>query len=202
MTTRLPITINLASVPFRRERADTATFGVVCGLLFCLLCIVVGFILHSRSQAEGIRTQITREEAQLATLRRQQSLYSAVLSKPENAGTFANSVFMNQIVARRGISWTRAFQDLGTVMPTNVRLIAIRLPQVDAEDEKSANRVQLDMFVGTTQPEAVIGLFKNLQKSTLFGPASLVSSTPPAQNDPQNERLYKYRVTVPYDQKL
>ena len=54
------------------------------------------------------------------------------------------------------------------------------------------------MVVGTTQPEAIIGLFKNLQKSALFGAASLVSQNPPDHNDP----LYKYRITVAYDQKL
>jgi hypothetical protein len=31
-------------------------------------------------------------------------------------------------------------------------LVAIRLPQVDAEGENSASRVDLDMFVGSTQP--------------------------------------------------
>jgi type IV pilus assembly protein PilN len=72
------------------------------------------------------------------------------------------------------------------------------LPQVDSEDPNSVNRVQLDMIVGTTRPESVITLLKNLQNSALFGAASLVTATPPSQNDP----LYKYRVTVPYDQKL
>jgi len=195
---QIPLSINLASDPFRKERADTAAFAVLCALLACTLCVLLGLFLHSRSQASDIRRQIAKEDAQLATLRRQQNQYSAVLSKPENAGTFANSVFLNQIIARRGISWTRTFQDLGTVMPANVRLIAIRLPQVDSEDAKSTNRVQLDMLVGATQPESVIGLFKNLQRSSLFGAASLVSQAPPAQNDP----LYKYRVTVPYDQQL
>jgi type IV pilus assembly protein PilN len=145
-----------------------------------------------------MRQRIARQETMLAALRRQQNQYSLVLSKPENAGAFANSVFLNQIIARRGVSWTRVFQDLSTVLPPNVRLLAVRLPQVDSEDADAANRVQLDMMVGATQPEAVIGLFKNLQKSALFGAASLVSQTPPAQNDP----FFKYRVTVPYDQKL
>ena len=198
MKTRVPIEINLASDPFRRERADNLTFTLLCGVLLCSLGVMLGLILHARSQASDLRRQIAGEETQLAALRRQQSGYQSVLTKPENAGTFAYSVFMNQIIARRAVSWTRVFQDLGTVMPTNVRLLAIRLPQVDSEDETSAGRVELDMVVGTTKPEAVIGLFKNLQKSALFGPASLVSQNPPAQNDP----LYKYRVTVPYDQKL
>jgi type IV pilus assembly protein PilN len=131
-------------------------------------------------------------------LRRQQNLYSSVLTKPENADTFAESAFLNQIISRRGISWTRVFQDLATVMPHNVRLITVRLPQIDLESEKGANRVQLDMFVGATQPESVIALFKSLQKSPLFGAASLLSQAPPTQNEP----LFRYRVMVPYDQKL
>jgi len=198
MTNHVPISINLASDPFRRERADNLTFALICGVLLCSLVGLVGFILHARAQASDLRRQIATEETQLADLHRQQGQYSAVLTKPENAGTFATSVFINQIIARRGVSWTRVFQDLGTVMPTNVRLLAIRLPQVDSEDENRASRVELDMVVGTTQPEAIIGLFKNLQKSGLFGAASLVSQNPPDHNDP----LYKYRVTVPYDQKL
>jgi hypothetical protein len=198
MKTPLPVAINLASEPFRRERADTAAFAAVCGLSLCSLCVLLALILHARSQASDIRLRIAHQESLLAALRHQQNQYSAVLTKPENAGAFANSVFLNQIIARRGVSWTRVFQDLGTVMPPNVQLLGVRLPQVDSDDPNGTNRVQLDMIVGTPQPEAVIGLFKNLQKSQLFGAASLVTQNPPAQNDP----LYKYRVTVPYDQKL
>ena len=190
--------INLASDPFRRERADVTAFAILSALLFCSLCVFICLILLARSQASDIRRQIARQELQLAALRRQQGQYSSVLSKPENANAFANSVFLNQIIARRGVSWTRVFEDLGTVLPPSVELQGIRLPQVDSEETNGVNRVQLDMIVGATRPESMITLLKNLEKSALFGSASLVSVTPPSQNDP----LYKYRVTVPYDQKL
>jgi type IV pilus assembly protein PilN len=188
----------LASDPFRRERADIAAFAAVCGLLCCCLAVLLGLIWHARLEASDLRRHIEGQEKQLADLRREQSQYASVLTKPENAGTFAYSVFMNQIISRRAVSWTRVFQDLSTVMPKNVQLVAIRLPQVDAEGENAANRVDLDMIVGTTQPSAVAALLVNLGKSSLFGAASLVSQTPPSQN----ETLYKYRVTVAYDQKL
>ena len=198
MKTNIPLTINLASDPFRRERADNAVYAALCGLLFCSLAVLLALIWHAHAQAADLRTQIATQERRLADIRRQQSQYAAVLTKPENADTFAYSVFMNQIIARRAVSWTRVFQDLGTVLPKNVRLMAIRLPQVDSGDVNTTNRVELDMIVGTTQPEAIITFFKSLQKSSLFGDAAFVSQNPPAQNDP----LYKYRITVPYDQKL
>ncbi len=198
MNKNAPIAINLASDPFRRERADNAAFAALCGILACSLIVMLGMIWHARSQASDLRHRIEGQEKRLADLRLEQNRYTSVLNKPENAGTFAYSVFMNQIISRRAVSWTRCFQDLGTVLPKNVRLMAIRLPQIDSSVEGGSNRVELDMFVGTTQPSAIIGLLENLGKSPLFGAASLMNQNPPSQNDP----LYKYRISVPYDQKL
>jgi hypothetical protein len=193
-----PIEINLASQPFRRERAQTAVIAATCVLLSCSLLLLISLILHERSQAADLRSAISAQNVKLAVLQRQQAQFSAVLSKPENADVFATNVFLNELIARRGVSWTRVFSDLGTVLPTNMKLLAIRLPQVGVEDASGTNRVQLDMLVASERSDAVIGLLKNLEQSRLFGSATVVTQTPPTQND----RFYKYRVTVAYAQKL
>lgn len=190
--------INLASDPFRRERAQNAAYAVICVALLCCLLSITGLILHARAQASMLRADIELEQAQLQRLQSEQGRYSAVLSKPANEDVFALSVFLNQLIARRAVSWTKVFQDLGTVMPANTRLEAIRLPQVPAQSSGGLNRVQLDMSIGTDRPETVITLLKNLEDSPFFGAATVVSQTPPTQNDP----LYRYRVTVSYAQKL
>jgi type IV pilus assembly protein PilN len=190
--------INLASQPFRAERAQTALLAGVCAVLLVSLGVLGGLILHARSEATGLRRQLDAETATLKRLQRDQTRFSAVLSKPQNADVFATSVFLNEVIARRGLSWTRVFKDLETVIPPNMRLLGVRLPQTAANDGEGTNRVQLDMNVGTMEPAALIGLLKRLDKSKLFGPASMVNQSPPTQNDP----LYKYRVTVSYAQKL
>jgi Tfp pilus assembly protein PilN len=190
--------INLASRPFQAERAQTALLGGVCVVLLVSLVVLGGLILHARSEAFGLRRQLDAETAALKKLQRDQTRFSAVLSKPQNADVFATSVFLNEVIARRGLSWTRVFKDLETVIPPNMRLLGVRLPQTAADEGTGTNRVQLDMNVGTMQPDALIGLLKHLEQSKLFGPASMVNQTPPTQNDP----LYKYRVTVSYAQKL
>jgi hypothetical protein len=190
--------INLASQPFRRERAQNAAIAAACVALSCSLLVLVILILHERAQAGDLRNVISAENARLRVLQRQQAQFSAVLSKPENADVFSTNVFLNELIARRGVSWTRVFSDLGTVLPENMRLLAIRLPQVGVEDGSGTNRVQLDMLVASERSDAVIGLLKNLEESRLFGAASVVTQTPPSQNDP----FYKYRVTVAYAQKL
>jgi type IV pilus assembly protein PilN len=60
------------------------------------------------------------------------------------------------------------------------------------------NEVQLDMVVGAQSPDPVIDLLKRLERSPAFGATSLLSSSPPTQNEP----LYRYRVSVSYAQKL
>jgi type IV pilus assembly protein PilM len=190
--------INLASQPFRHERAQTATLALAGSLLLCSLFVLTGLIVRSHAQAADLRRQIDVQEGVLQRLQREQGQFSSVLSKPENADIFSKSVFLNELIARRGLSWTRVFKDMETVMPANMRLLGIRLPQVGADDSDGINRVQLDMFVGATQPGAVINLLKNLEKSSMFGSASVVNQSPPTQNDP----LYKYRVTVAYAQKI
>jgi hypothetical protein len=198
MKKRAATPINLASQPFRAERAQTAILVSVCGALVVSLVVLGGLILHARSEAFGLRLQLNAETAELTRLAREQARFSAVLSKPENSDIFSKSVFLNELIARRGLSWTRVFKDLETVMPENMRLLGVRLPQTASETARGANRVQLDMQVGSTQQDAVIGLLRRLEESSLFGAATVVNQIPPSQNDP----LYKYRVTVAYAQKL
>lgn len=193
-----PTAINIASEPFRRERAQNAALAVICAGLTCSFLLLIILILHERAQAADLRRGIEANRAELQHLRGEEARYSSFVSKPANADVFATSVLLNELIARRGVSWTRVFKDLATVMPDDVRLVGVRLPQVSAEKGTAINRVQLDMMVGTDRPEAVIDLLRRLERSSLFGSAQVMTQTPPTQNDP----LYKYRVTVAYAQKL
>lgn len=193
-----PSDINLASQPFRRERAQNAALATAAGVLVLSLCTLSMLILHSRAEAADMRRIIQGERTQLANLQRSQSSYYSVLSKPGNADVFSQSVLLNDLIARRAVSWTHVFRDLGTVLPNNMQLLSIRLPQVAAENGSGLNRMQLDMWVGTQQPAVVIGFLKKLETSSLFGDASVMTQVPPSQNNP----LYRYRLTVPYVQKF
>lgn len=190
--------INLASQPFRRERAENAAYLLVCAVLTLSLLVLVVLVAHARAQAANLRRGIEAENRTLRSLQQEQGQFSSILSRPENADVFARSVFLNELIARRAVSWTHVFKDLQSVMPNNMRLMGIRLPQVGAESTSEVNRVELEMTVGTDHPEAVIELLKHLETSPLFGSAQVMAQSPPTQNDP----LYKYRLNVAYAQKL
>ena len=188
---RLPI--NLASDPFRRDRPILMAAGVCAAALTVLLGVLVYLILADRGRMGDTRAQVTRLNQELATMSAEQAKLDLTLRQPVNASVLERSLLLNTLVERKSVSWTRIFADLEVVMPPDVRLIQVRLPQIN-----SRNEVLLDMVVGAQSPEPVIAFLKQLQTSPLFGPATVHNSVPPSENEP----LYRYRVSVNYAQKL
>jgi type IV pilus assembly protein PilN len=188
----MKIAINLASQPFRRDRAMVAASVAVSLLLLATLGGLVSLALMDRAQMADTRSDLSALNREIRVLTAQEAQLEAVLRKPENSEVLERSVFLNSLLYRKGISWTRMLADLGSTLPHNVRLISVR-PSVNTR-----NQVTLDMTVGSESPEPVIDLLKSLETSPLFGSAYLHSSFPPSQAEP----LYRYRVTVNYAQKL
>ena len=187
------IPINLATEPFRRDRGVVAAYGAGCAALLVLLCALAYSIVTERDRQADLRAAVERLSAETRALDAEQTKLDAVLRAPENAVVLERSYLLNTLVARKSVSWTRIFADLEEVMPSDVRLIQVRLPQIDSQ-----NQVLLDMVVGAQSPGPVIELLKKLQESPRFGPSTVHNSVPPTDNDP----LYRYRVSVNYAQKL
>jgi len=188
----MKIPINLASQPFRRDRPVLVASCLLGVVLLGLLGVLVSIALMERGQLADTRDEINRLQKQIRSISNEQARLDAVLRRPENAEVLERSVFLNSLLYRKGISWTRIFSDLEKTIPYNVRVISIR-PMVNAQ-----NQITLDMTVGAETPEPVIDLLKSLESSPVFGSAYLHSSMPPSQTDP----LYRYRVSVNYAQKL
>ncbi len=191
MALRIPI--NLATEPFRRDRPVLAGAAAIAILLALLLIFQAFNIVSGHRQAADIRIALNRENAELHAIAGQQARLNATLRKPENAEVLERSLFLNTLIDRKAISWTKIFADLEKIMPYNVRLVSVRLPQVD-----SNNQVLLDMVVGAKDVEPILELFKRLEGSPQFGNTSVQTSTPPSQTDP----FYRYHVTVSYAQRL
>ncbi len=189
----IQIPINLASEPFRRDRQVLVASAALAVLLIVLLGWQIVTINSKRHQSADIQVRINRLSGQLRTISNEQTKLNATLRKPENAEVLERSVFLNTLIDRKGISWTRIFADLEKVMPPTVRLVSVRLPEIDSQNE-----VQLDMLIGAKEVLPLIELVKRLEASPQFGPTNVQTSQPPSQTDP----LYRYHVTVSYAQKL
>src|SRR5579871_4654732 len=177
MAMRIPI--NLASEPFRRDRPIVVTLACVAIFGCLLLGVQTATILSHRAQAAATLRTIDRLNARLR--------------QPQNAEVLDRSLFLNTLIDRKAISWTQIFADLEKVMPYNVQLVSVRLPEIDSQ-----NQVLLDMVVGAKEVGPVLELLKKLEGSPQFGPVNMQNSLPPSQTDP----LYRYHLSVTYVQKL
>ncbi len=187
------VPVNLSTEPFRHDRAAIVASSVCSVALLGLLGVMVYLILGERARAAESRDAVARLEAQLAAATAEQGRLDATLLQPMNAEVLQQSVLLNALIQRKSISWVRLFSDIAGVQPNTVRLIQIRLPQVN-----SRNQVTLDMEVGAQRPEDAVDFMQRLKESPLFGPVTLLRSDPPSQNEP----LYRYRLTVSYGQKF
>lgn len=188
----MKVGINLASQPFRRDRPVIVAAVVMSVMLTGLLGVLILLAMTDRAQLADSRAELTRLQSAWNALSTEQARQDAVLRKPENAEVLERGMFLNTLLYRKGISWTKIFADLEKTLPFNVRIISIR-PSVNGQ-----NQVTLDMVVGSESPEPFIGLLKSLQDSPLFGSVYMHGSVPPSQTNP----LYQYRVSVNYAQKL
>jgi type IV pilus assembly protein PilN len=187
------IPINLASEPFRRDRAQLAAYSICGVVLTALLAVMTFLIVAERDRAKETRVAVENLNTELRKTTAEQTQLDATLREPANAEVLQRSLLLNALIERKSISWAKIFADLEKVQPNDVRVIQIRLPQIN-----SRNQVSLDMEVGTKDPAQVIKFLENLESSPLFGATSNPHYTPPTQNEPLN----RYRITVNYAQKL
>jgi Tfp pilus assembly protein PilN len=186
------IPINLASQPFRRKRAIAAASIAASVALAATLAGQIWLVMMDRARLADARREVNQLNRQIREARVKQAELEAVLRKPGNEEVLERSVFINKLLYRKSISWTRIFADLERTIPYNVRIISIR-PSVNGQSQ-----VTLDMNVGAESPEPIIDLLKALESSPLFGSLYQHSISPPSQSEP----LYRCHVSVNYAQKL
>jgi type IV pilus assembly protein PilN len=192
MHTAPRLNLNLASDPFRKDRALVVASFAAALLLTATLGFLVHVIVQQRDAARASRDAYALLEAELRSASQLESQASIRLRQPLNDSVLDRGAFLNALIQRKAISWTRLFADLQDVFPHNVRLVSVR-PSVTAD-----NRIQLEMVVGSESPAPVVDLLRRLEGSDLFGFTAVQAEQPPSQNEP----LFRYRVSVSYAQKL
>ena len=189
----MKIPINLSTEPFRRDRPVLVASTALASVLALLLCVVVYLIVADRARMKDTRVGVAQLDDELRKITAEQAQLEGTLRMPANAEVLQRSYLLNALLERKSISWTKLFSDLEGVMPLDVRIISVRLPQITNQNE-----VVLDVEVGAKEMEPFLVFLNHLNKSPLFGPVSPRSTQPPTQQDP----LYKFRFTVNYAQKL
>lgn len=184
--------LNLASNPIGGYRT---LFALACAAAVGLL-VVAGLLLARFLSSEGppdmlqgMRAELEQEQREL---RARGTRASARLQGERAVEVLETTGFLNQLLVRKGVSWTQTFLDLEQVLPPEVRVVSIE-PEVAFDDT-----IRLDMALSARAPENFIEFLKSLEGSDLFGSAELRGSLPPTESDP----TFQYHLAVQYDQQL
>lgn len=184
--------INLASQPFRRDRAMVAaSLGVIIALAATFAMLLM-FIQQDRVQLGGLRGSVDRLKRQVSAASAEQARLDAIMRQPQNASVLEWSALINTLIYHKAVSWSKLLADLEKTLPYNVKVVNIH-PSIDA-----LNQVKLDMTLGSEKVPPLIDALRQLENSPSFGTVNMTNEMPPTQSEP----LYRYRLTVNYAQKL
>src|SRR5208282_6736588 len=132
---------------------------------------LLGLAVSDWRKAGRDRHEIARIEAQIAERDNERMQDQAVLDQPANRSTRDQSQFLNVLIQRKAFSWTRVFEDLEQVMPSNLHVVSLR-PELNDQ-----NQMELDMKVAGDNRTAAVDLVHRMEGSKHFQGAQLVQES-------------------------
>ena len=186
------IPINLASEPFRRDRAMVLASFAVAALLVLSLATLTYLALQDRAQLKVLRGNIAQVSTRIRAGTAEQTRLEAILHKPENASVLERTLFINNLILHKSISWSQLLADLEETIPPSAKILTLH-PTIN-----NMNQVQLDMSVGSMRADDLVAVLKALENSPKFGEVLDHAQQSPTQAEPLN----RMRITVNYAHKL
>jgi type IV pilus assembly protein PilN len=117
--------LNLSTRPFRAYRLVNIALAIILAVLLVLsVWQATGFARYSRL-ARAIRAGEIEARVEAETLGRRAADLESPLDRPEATAKLNEIGFLNHLIARKSLSWTRLLADLEDIVPNNVHLISL-----------------------------------------------------------------------------
>jgi hypothetical protein len=167
--------INLSTQPYEDAREFWMRWGIGIGLLGVLTLALLAFALQGWVKAGKDREDIARIQQQIEERDRERGQSQAVLDMAANRSTRDQSQFLNGLIQRKSFSWTRVFEDMELVMPSNLHVVSLR-PELNEQSQ-----MVLQMRVATDSRNAAVDLVHRMEGSRHFRDAKFVSESQTAE---------------------
>jgi type IV pilus assembly protein PilN len=156
------ININLASNPYEAAREYARRMSMLLAALVVITAVLLGYILHQRSESRDVDQQIAQAKAEIAALDREKAQAQATLNQPQNRDVADQSAFLNGLFARKALSWTRVFTEMEKMMPPAIHVVSMK-PEFNRD-----NQLVLHVVVATSARDKAVELVKRMEKSPHF----------------------------------
>ncbi len=127
-----PITLNLASRPFRNNVVVGTVVGVTATALVLATVYNLYLFLSYGSSYAQLQHDQAEDRVRIAELQKEEQRLAVEVRKRDFRHTYERGKIAHDLILKHSFSWTRLFNTLETVVPADVVMTAIR-PNVAAE---------------------------------------------------------------------
>lgn len=156
------ININLASNPYEAAREYTRRLGLLVAVLAVVTVGLLGYIAYQRSQTRDVDQKIAAAQQEISSLDAEKVQALSILNQPQNRDVADQSQFLNDLFARKALSWTRVFSEMERLMPPNIHVVSMK-PEFNRQ-----NQLVLHVVVATSARDKAVELVKRMEKSPHF----------------------------------
>src|SRR5215471_7792441 len=154
--------LNLSTQPFPAYRlATVALVSVLVVLVILTVWQASGFVTYS-NLARSIRPVEQENRVEADALGKHVAELESPLSRPESTAKLNEIGFLNQLILRKNLSWTKLFAVLEDIVPDNVHFTSLK-PDIGPN-----GTVTLSLGVRARSIADVTEFVKRVEKSPLF----------------------------------
>ena len=172
--------INLASQPYEAARFYRRRVGVLVLALAVLTALLAGYIVYQRAQSRDINKQLAQVRWEIKGLDFEDGQARALLNKPANRDIADQSEFLNQLFARKALSWTRVFTEMEKIVPPNLHVVSMK------PEYTKTNDLMLRVVVATDSRDRAVELVRRMEKSNHFRQAQVMAEAVTANTSDQS----------------
>ncbi len=163
------LNINLASQPYEVAREYTRRMTGLIAALTLAAVVLVAYIVYQRVHSRGINRQLADVERQIDSLNHEESQARAILNKPANKVIADQSEFLNDLFARKAMSWTHIFTVMEKIVPPQLHVVSMK------PEYSKTNDLVLHVVVATDSRDRAVELVRNMEKSSHFRQPQVVA---------------------------
>jgi len=165
------VNVNLASQPYEVAQSYRRQMTLVISGLGILAVLLLGYIFYQRQHSRSIVRQTNAVRWQMHNLENEEAQAHAILNKPANRVIADQSDFLNQLFARKSLSWTRVFTEMEKIVPAGLHVVSMK------PEYTKSNDLVLHVIVATDSRDRAVELVRNMEKSTHLRQAEIVAET-------------------------
>lgn len=175
------LNINLASQPYEVAREYKRRMTILIGALAAIAVVLAVYVVYQRAHSRTINRQLADVQRQIDGLNREEAQARAILNKPANQVIAGQSEFLNELFARKSMSWTHIFTVMEKIVPPELHVVSMK-----PEYSKTGDLV-LHVMVATNSRDRAIELVRNMEKSNHFREPQVVAESVVANTSDQGQ---------------